>query len=176
MRALIKINVILLALIFFSTDGWAQKRKKAKADEDTQNFRYEVECYGTGKEGTYLVKVWSYSKKPAVAKEQSKKNAIHGVIFKGVPALNRKCVSQKPLARNPNVEQEKAEFFKDFFAEGGKYLKFVSLSNDGKPGPGDVIKSSKKEYKVGVVVVVQKDLLRKDLEAAGIIRGLSSGF
>ena len=33
-----------------------------------------------------------------------------------------------------------------------------------------------KEYKVGVVVSVRKDDLRKALEAAGIIRGLNSGF
>jgi len=33
-----------------------------------------------------------------------------------------------------------------------------------------------KEYKIGVVVSVSKDQLRKDLEAAGIIKGLSSGF
>ena len=33
-----------------------------------------------------------------------------------------------------------------------------------------------KEYKVGCVVSVRKDDLRKALEAAGIVRGLSSGF
>jgi hypothetical protein len=33
-----------------------------------------------------------------------------------------------------------------------------------------------KEYKIGVIVSVQKDYLRKDLEAAGVIKGLSSGF
>ena len=33
-----------------------------------------------------------------------------------------------------------------------------------------------KEYKVGCVVSVRKDDLRRALEAAGIIRGLSTGF
>jgi hypothetical protein len=33
-----------------------------------------------------------------------------------------------------------------------------------------------KEYKVGVVVTVNKDMLRKHLEEAGIVRGLGSGF
>jgi hypothetical protein len=33
-----------------------------------------------------------------------------------------------------------------------------------------------KEYKVGTVVSVRKDDLRKALEAAGVIRKLNSGF
>ena len=33
-----------------------------------------------------------------------------------------------------------------------------------------------KQYKVGVVVTVSKDQLRKYLEDAGVIRSLTSGF
>ena len=33
-----------------------------------------------------------------------------------------------------------------------------------------------KEYKIGVVVTIMSSNLRKDLEAAGVVRGLSSGF
>ncbi|HAT70645.1 MAG TPA: hypothetical protein DCS22_09065 [Flavobacteriaceae bacterium] len=154
----------------------AQKRFEKRADEDTKNWRYEIDCVGTGKDGTSLIKVWSYSKKPQVAMEQAKKNAVHGVIFKGVPQGERGCVSQPALARNSNVEQEKQAYFNDFFAEGGKYMKFVNLTTDGAIGPGDRVKISRKEYKMGVIVSVNKALLRKELEDAGIVRGLSSGF
>ena len=58
----------------------------------------------------------------------------------------------------------------DFFANGGKYSKFVTTSTDGAIEAGDVTKISKKEYKVGVNVSVNVTLLRKDLEAAGIIK------
>ncbi len=51
-------------------------------------------------------------------------------------------------------------------------MKFVAASGDGVP---EVLRVGK-EFKVGVVVSVMKDQLRKDLEAAGIIKGLSSGF
>ena len=152
----------------------AQKGKKKKADTQTAEWRYEVEGMGTGSNGTYLVKVWSYSKKADVAMEQAKKNAVHGIIFKGF-SDSKGGQSQKALARDPNVEQEKADFFKDYFADGGKYMKFVSVTNDGAIGAGDRIKVGK-EYKVGVIVSVRKEDLRKDLEAAGIIKGLSSGF
>ena len=86
------------------------------------------------------------------------------------------CKTQKPLVRNPNIENEKADFFKEFFAEGGKYMKYVSVTNDGAVGAGDRLKISKREYKIGVIVSVRKDQLRKDLENAGIVKGLSSGF
>jgi hypothetical protein len=160
--------------ILFSLSANAQARKKA--NKDTQQWRYEIECMGTGVQGTYLIKVWSYSKKPDVAIEQAKKNAVHGIIFKGYAGSKNGCTSQKPLARNPNLEQEQESFFKSFFADGGKYMKFVSFASDAAVGTGDILKVGKKQYKIGVVVSVKKDELRKDLEIAGIIKGLSSGF
>ena len=165
--------IILLAILIFKSNVYAQARDKA--DINTTQWRYEIECMGVGSEGTYLIKVYSYSKRPEVALEQAKKNAIHGVVFKGFSVGAQGCPAQKPLARNPNAESEHAEFFKSFFADGGKYMKFVGLTSDGNVDASDITKSGK-EYKVGIIISVQKDLLRKDLEAAGVIRGLNSGF
>jgi len=168
------IKTLLLALLMtvsFTADAQWGKRKSKK---DTHNFRYEMECIGEGKQGTYAIKVFSYSKRPTVAIEAAKRNAVHGIIFKGISG--GKCVNKPALARNPNLEQEKGDFFKDFFANGGKYSKFVVASTDGAVEAGDVTKISKKEYKVGVNVSVNVSLLRKDLEAAGIIKGLGSMF
>ena len=81
----------------------------------------------------------------------------------------------KPLASNPNLEQEKQEFFTDFFADNGKYMKFVFESADGSIAAGDRLKVGK-EYKVGIVVSVNVSALRADLEQAGVIKGLGSGF
>lgn len=174
MKTLIRCLLLVLIAGSFSFTANAQKQKKKKADEETAEWRYEIACEKVGSQGTYLVKVWSYSRKPEVAVEQAKKNAVHGVIFKGFSGNG--CATQKPIARSASLEAEKADFFKLFFASGGKYMKFVTSSNNGSVAAGDVTKVGKKEYKVGVVVTVQKDLLRKDLEAAGIIKGLSSGF
>jgi hypothetical protein len=49
-------------------------------------------------------------------------------------------------------------------------MKYVTTS-----GVPQTIKVGK-EYKVGMVVSVSKDQLRRDLEAAGIIKGLATGF
>lgn len=170
-----KSNSILLCLTLlitaYSDNAFSQAKKKA--NKDTRNWRYEIECAGIGKEGTYLIKVWSYSKKPAVAMEQSKKNAVHGVIFQGFAGGGQGCTSQKPLASGPSVEQEKEDFFNEFFADGGKFMKYVGSANDGA---GQEVLKVGKEYKVGVIVSVMKDNLRKDLEAAGIVKKLDSGF
>lgn len=167
------VAVTLLFAAIYSNTAFAQAGKKA--DKDTKIWRYEVQCVGVGVEGTKLVKVFSYSKKPDVAAEQAKKNAVHAMIFKGyVGNSGSGCPSQKPLA-NSSLEDEKAEFFDAFFADGGKYMKFVTMSGDGQVAAEDRMKVGK-EYKVGVVVSVMYDQLRKDLEDAGIIKGLSSGF
>ena len=165
------LSLLLIVLTSFSLSISAQNKK---ADKDTRNWVYEIEPVSVGTQGSYLIKVWSYSKKPMVALEQAKKNAVHGIIFKGFTGIQG-VPGQRPLTNNPNLEVEQAEFFKNFFAEGGKYMKFVNITNDGSVAAEDRLKIGK-EYKIGVVVSVNVAGLRKDLEDAGMVRGLSSGF
>lgn len=161
---------VILTSTLLPFAGLAQAKKKA--DKDTFIWRYELEGVEQGVQGTYLVKVWSYSKKPEVAIEQAKKNAVHGIVFRGFAGTAK----QKPIADDPNLERVHEAFFADFFKNGGGYMKYVSLSGDGTVSSGDKLKVSKKEWKVGVVVSVNQALLRKDLEAAGIIKALGGGF
>jgi len=162
-----------ILFIVITTTVFGQARKKA--DKDTERWRYELEVVNEGAQGTYLIKIWSYSKRPQVALEQAKKNAIHGIVFKGYTGAGR-IKGQKPLVQDPSAELTYEAFFKAFFADNGKYMKFVQLTTDGAIAPGDIMKVGKKEYKVGIVVSVSKDELRKYLEAEKIIRSLSSGF
>jgi hypothetical protein len=165
-------GLLLLLIIGFCSATNAQSQRKA--DNDTRDWRYEIEAIGVGTQGTYLIRVWSYSKKPAVAIEQAKKNAVHGVIFKGFSGTQG-VPGQKALTNNANLVEEKAEFFTPFFADGGKYMKFVGVTNDGAVDASNRLKVGK-EYKIGVIVSVNVTALRQDLEAAGMIRGLNSGF
>ena len=144
--------------------------RQKKANVDTNQYRYEIECAGNAVQGTYLVKVWTYSKSAAVAENQCRKNAVHGVIFKGYGG-GQGCVSQRPMANNPGVEQQYKEYFDSFFATGGEFQKYASILS----GTTETVKVGN-EYKVGVVVSVRKDDLRKALEAAGVIKSLNSGF
>ena len=150
----------------------ADGRKIKKADAETDKFRYDVEYARPAGDGVTQIKVWSYSKKSRVAAEQSRKNAVHAVIFKGYAAGDGSMTSQRPLVKDPNVQKDREAFFEEFFSDGGNYRQYVSAITDGSQ---EVAKVGK-QYKVGVVVTVQKDLLRKYLESQGIVRSLSSGF
>lgn len=169
MRVLKFLLPLLFSMLFV---GFASADKKKKANKDTDKWRYDIECAGTGQDGTFLVKVWSYSKKASVAAEQSRKNAVHGVIFKGIAGKSG-CPSQRPLTKNVNLINEQSDYFEKFFSDnGGDYMKYVLNAGNVQQ---ESVKIGK-EYKVGVVISVAKDQLRKDLEKAGIIKGLSSGF
>jgi len=167
--------LVVVLLVCFSINANAQ-RKKRIANEDTKEWRYDVECEGVAKQGSKLVKVWSYSKKPKFAIEQAMKNAVHGIIFKGYSGGGRGCTPFKPLVEDVETETKHQQFFDTFFQDGGEFRKYVTAAADGNIAPGDRLKVSKREYKIGVVVNVTTGQLRKRLEKEGVIRSLSSGF
>jgi hypothetical protein len=168
--------ILIVALIIMAglvSNAYSQGKKKA--DKDTEGWRYEIEAVKEGTMNSYLIKVWSYSNYPEVAIEQAKKNAVHGIIFRGISGAGG-VQSKPPLTSDTNLEQEQAGFFDSFFSEGGKYMKFVNLTNDGSVAAGDRLKIDKNTYKIGGLVSVNVGALRKDLEEAGIVRKLTSGF
>ena len=115
-------NIIVMVFMLISTMTFSQSAgRQRKADKATREWRYEIECAGIGKDGTYLIKVWSYSKNPKVATTQAKKNAIHGVIFKGFSGGGQGCTSQRPLAPSPSIEEEKADLSKQNYASYEDY-------------------------------------------------------
>lgn len=168
--------IAVVSMMAFSPSVCARKNK---LDKETFEWRYEIEpTVGQAHQGSCMVKVWTYAKKANRAAAQAAKNAVHGIIFKGYAAKNGGNVripAQKPLVSDSKTEQENEAWFKEFFKDGGRYMQFVTLVNNGAPASGDLIKVGK-EYKMGIVVVVRKDELRKELENAGIIRSLNSGF
>lgn len=166
MRKILIISAAMAIMLSFGSCA-----SKSSMNKDTNRFRYDIECAGTGASGTYLVKVWSYSTDRKKAAQQAMKNAVHGVIFKGINGGNG-CASQRALAANPGVEIEYQEYFNRFFNDdNGEYNKYASSTG---AAPEEIKVNN--EYKVGVVVVVHKDALRQALEAAGVIKGLNYGF
>jgi len=130
---------------------------------------YEIECAGAGTQGSQLVKVWIYGNGGDASIDMFKRYAVHGVIFKGYAGGNG-CTPQKPLATNPALEQQRANFFDPFFNTDKAYNKYATqVGNIERRNVGG-------ENKIGATISVAKDMLRKDLEAAGVIRGLSNGF
>ncbi len=171
---------LLLFFMFGFNEAISQQKKakkaRAKADVETEAWRYQTEPMGdqVSAQGTVQFKVWQYNKKPFVAKEQAMKNAVHAVIFRGIQSSQR--VRGFRALVDSNTQSENSTYFDSFFENrGGKYMKFVSLAMEGGIGSGDVIKL-KKEYKVGVVVVVRTSDLKKELENDGILKSVRSIF
>ena len=104
-----KILTLLLFICAFS--GYSQAKKKANIA--TEQWRYELECAGTGTDGTYLVKVWSYSKKGNVAIEQAKKNAVNDVLFNGIYEGKQDC-EKRPVVAEVNARQKYEAYFNKF--------------------------------------------------------------
>ena len=168
--------IVLLLLVVLPMSVFAQSKKNTKkANANTVAWMYEVEPCGEAKAGGEMIKVWSYAPDVTSAKAQAAKNAVHAVIFKGIESDGRGHGIVK-LDRTNNAETEHAEFFKGFFADGGKYMQFVTLVNNGVTGAGDIIKLDKRTFKVGVVVLVNYKSLRKYLEDQNVIKKLSAGF
>lgn len=163
------VSVLLSSLVLFPAVLSAQAVAKKKADKETAQWRYEIQAsVGQAPKGTAIVRVWTYSKNVQVATMQAGKNAVHGIIFAGVAPTNdaKRLPGIPPIIADPAVEQQHADYFKAFFADGGPYQRYVSFMANGTPD--QVIKIGK-EYKVGLIVTVQTEALRKRLEEDDII-------
>ena len=162
MKKEIKFLLILFVMMAFSIN--------VSAAYKNEGLKYDLVGAGVGAQGTYLCKVSVYSKKGKTQDADLKRAAVHGVIFKGVAGGNG-VATQRPMA-NPTIEYEKADFFKEFFADDGPYMAYANV----QPGSIGRIQTAKKEICVSAIVVISKDELRKFLEKAGVVRGLGSMF
>lgn len=166
MKKSVILSLILGAIFLLSSCG----APKQLSTTDTGSFQYELEGVSNGSQGTYLIKVWTYSSTKRANIEACKKNAVHGIIFKGYAAGNN-VRPQGPLVKEPGAESLYADYFNNFFADGGEYNRYVTVTS----GTQEVVKVGKR-YKIGMVVSVSKDQLRKTLEAAGVVKALGYGF
>lgn len=146
--------------------------------DDDDLYRYELESYEgnvAATTGSCIVKVWSYGKKENVTRNVCMRNAVHGILFKGYGAAGDRSADKGRTALVPEGEAAHADYFDTFF-DSGDYLQYVQLTNNGQLTAGDVIKISKREYKIGMVVVIDYDALRTRLEKDGIIKSLDYLF
>lgn len=131
---------------------------------------YQLAGAGVGNQGTYLVSISVLGKKKNINDDLLARCAVHGVLFKGFSdATTRK--TYKPIAGSASTEGAHADYFEKFFEEGGAAANYVTFVNSSRR----IVKSGK-QHKVTVTVTINKDQLRKDLEEAGVIRGLNSAF
>lgn len=157
-------------LLIFTTLLLCSCGSASKINRADQPWTYEVESVGVGADGTYAIRIWSYSREPEIPIEKPKKNAIHATLFRGIPAGGG-AVEQPPLVPSDCGYTQDSLFFQNFFV--ADYQRFV---NSVARGSAQVVKSGRREYKIGYVMSIAKDNLRTYLEEEGIIKSLSDGF
>ena len=151
------LSLIILLLAFFVG-------AMAKGDKIPQ---YDITGAGPGTEGTILVKVYVYSK--SVKDEDLKRAAVHGVVFRG--CSGNQSGARQPAMASITAEADNASFCEAFFAADGPCQNYATII----AGSYDRVKTQK-GYKSGAILQIDKTALRKELEKAGVVRSLSSGF
>jgi len=153
--------LFILAFVWFAVPV-----TEAKDKVEDISFNYELtreECPVPRDNNYVIFKVYSYGKKALLTAEAGKRNAIHGILFKGLPATDRQ--GRIPALMGTTPYDAHKEYFDRFFS-GTEFLQFVQETNKGFH---EEIKISGKEYKVGIIVKVNINSLRKHLEADGVL-------
>jgi hypothetical protein len=164
MKSLRFLNIVLGTLLLCALATQVQAKDKEKPLE------YSIQSAGSANQGYYLVEVSAMvDKAKQVSEDIVLKCAVHGVLFRGFAAAQG-GTAQRPLTGSAMQEMQHKEFYDAFF-QNGSYKSYATFVNGS-------MKTTRvgKQFKVTGIVSVAKEQLRRDLEKAGMIKGLSSGF
>lgn len=131
------------------------------------NYPHEIECMGMELDGSITLKTWGKGKNRADAIEQAKKDAVNAVLFVNVRNGKSDC-DTRPIFNLPNIRASKADYFNNFFKDGGDYAKFIS-NQDETFGKKESAKASNGNVMFGMIIRVMKSELKKQLIADGIL-------
>jgi hypothetical protein len=133
---------------------------------------YQTECYSVSEDATYIIDVTLESKSILKDLSKIKINGIDGVLFRGVTGKN--CVTQKPLIQQTKSEVINNKFINSIYKNRGGCEKYITKIEQLETGP--ILGVSKQLYQHKYRLTINKDLLRKDLINAGLLKELNSIF
>lgn len=169
-----KTLLFTLMMVIITIQSVSAQKRKDKKEAFNSRYNYEIQAIAVGAGRTKVYKVWGNGKKVDAAMLNAKRSAVAAAIFIDIPG--RAGVEGTPaICKDSDAEQKHSDFFDRFFDWGGEWQKYVNLTEDAAPSGPDRLKV-KKGYKVGIVVQILYDNLRKDLEKAGVARSLNYGF
>lgn len=148
---------------------FAAKAKHALVFDEPES--YSCVFINVATSGTKNIKVSGIGKKKDAAIERAGMNAIHAVIFQGIPGgSNGQPTPALYSTTQPFADHQK--FFDDFFNNGQYSNYLVQVTNPSGKDMSEV----KGGIKVKVEIQVLFDKLRQDLIAAGIIKGVADAI
>ncbi len=149
----------------------ASLQAKDKKNPETATYEIEGVNRAVGQNGAIVKVTIITKKKNNVTHDVLARAAVHGILFKGYQGSAQSgTVAHSAMCGSPTAETTYAEFFKPFFDEG-QYSGYVQCQDDTRR----VVKSGK-EYRVSCNVIVAEGQLRQDLQKAGVVKSLNSGW
>lgn len=154
------LHIIILFLAFFLIEGCRSSRN------------FQIQCFSVSEDAIYTVDVIVESKKVLKNLELVKLDAIDGILFRGISGSN--CVSQKPMVSLTKAEVSSNGFIQSIYGSKKAYRNYITAINALSVNP--VTNLSRPLMQITYRVSVNKDLLRRDLISAGVVKSLNSGF
>ncbi len=133
----------------------------------TANYQTGVSFMRNDNDGSITVMAYGHGKSLPEAHQAAMRNAVDEILFKGVSVPSRPDIS-KPVVTVTNARERYADFFNDFFADGGEWRRFVS-SNENKL-ESRVREKTRYQYKKGLIVRVRRSDLISYLKDNGILK------
>ena len=131
---------------------------KSKEVTTTAFHNYTTECLGKSMDGSQTLRVWASGRNRADAIEQAKKKAVYDLVFTGIQAGNGECNSY-PIVDEANARKKYEDYFDTFFADGGAFLKYVSIANQKKSAMQRFLGDGTQTF--GIIVTVNRSALRE---------------
>ena len=160
-----KTITLKIALFALLAVGLASCNNTKKGVVAYQNM--ETVCLGSELDGSYTVRAWGTGRYLGDAKEQTKKNAVYDCLFKGILRGQGDCEA-RPIMTEVNAREKYQAYFDSFFADGGDYLKYISMK-DRRPGSWTHARM-KGGITCSMVIRVDYAKLRSQLREDGILK------
>jgi hypothetical protein len=138
----------------------------------TSNKRtFQTECISIQVDGSIALKIWDTQKGDKYTFEQSRKDALHAILYSGIIGAAG-CSTQPPILDETEEQENFKTIEKSFFSKKGEWSIFTRNSTTQTTLPSSIGDENWKVYQV----LVSKNELRKYLEEQKIIKPLNNGF
>ena len=132
---------------------------------------YQTECFSIQTDGYIIIKIWDTKAGKSYKPEQSRKDAVHALLFSGISG-SKVCSTQEPLLKKTEDIENFQKIEKDFFSKNGKWVLYTRSSSTETTLPEGIGEKNWKVYQVAI----SRDALKKYLEEQKIIKSLNTGF
>lgn len=121
---------------------------------------YQTECVRIQSDGHIVIKIWDTKAGNSYTLEQSKKDAVHALLFLGISA-NNGCTTLEPLLKNSQDIANFQKFEKEFFSKDGRWLLLTYRYAYKTSLPEGISEKNWKAYQVTISIKGLKHYLKE---------------